>query len=142
MPGVVLGSNFDKTADTTLAAVTGFSINATAAGRYIGRVVLDMTSNVAGGVKVALVGTGGLTATTYRSNSFAYNAGILTQALNTTLGNNEYAVTAVTATKLILEIGLVVNVAGTLNVQFAQNVSNGTASTVLAGSSFTLQRVL
>jgi len=142
MPGVVLGTDFSKTSDTTFATITGFSINATAAGRYIGRVVLDMTSNAAGGVKVALVGSGGLTATTYRSNSFAYNAGTLTQGLTTTLGNNEYAVTAVTATKLILEIGLVVNAGGTLNVQFAQNASNAVASTVLAGSSFTLLRVL
>lgn len=56
-------------------------------------------------------------------------------ALATTVGG----VTAVTAAYCRITGTITVNAGGTLTVQFAQNASNGTASSVLIGSSFVVQ---
>jgi hypothetical protein len=52
------------------------------------------------------------------------------------LGSVVCAATAVTIPNCVVEGTITVNAGGTLAVQFAQNASFGTASSVLAGSRF------
>lgn len=134
-----VSTNFSKTSDTTLANITGLTRNVMAGEVYGFRAVLFTTSNVAGGVKAAIGGTA--TATSIIAEADVKDASTLiaagttrVTALATTFGD----ATAVTAARITIEGQIVVNAAGTLTVQFAQNVSNGTASTVLAGSYFEL----
>jgi len=131
-----VATQFDKTSDTTLANVTGLTRNVEAGRTYSFEAVLYTTSNVAGGVKAAISGTA--TATSIVYEGITTDAGASTQSRATTLGNAIGAVTAVTAARITITGTIVVNAAGTLTVQFAQNTSNGTASSVLVGSTFSL----
>lgn len=128
-------SQFDKTSNTTLANVTGLTRNVKASTRYNFEAIIYTTSNVAGGIKLAIGGTA--TATSIVYDAIVTDAGVLqvpTNTRTTTLGNPVGEVTAVTAAKVVITGTILVNAAGTLTVQFAQNVSNGTASSVLVGS--------
>lgn len=132
-----VSSQFDKTSSITLADVTGLSMNLMAGRTYTFRAVLYTTSNVAGGVKVAIAGTATATAIVYEA--YVLETGVVkvpgttrATALATTVGD----VTAVTVATIVIEGTITVNAAGTLTVQFAQNASNGSASSVLVGSSF------
>lgn len=130
-----VSSQFDKTSDTTLASVPGLSVTLAAGRTYHFDAVLYTTSNVAGGVKVAIGGTATATSVIYQAETIdGTTLGANTRA--TTLGTAVGAVTAVTAAIIQISGTITVNAAGTLTVQFAQNASNGTASSVLVGSSF------
>lgn len=129
----VVGTQFDKTSDTTLANVTNLSRDVEAGKKYKFRAVLFTSSNVASGVKAAIAGTATATAIVYEAlvwNAAALAAQTRATALATAVGG----VTAVTAALVIIEGTITVNAAGTLTVQFAQNASGGTASSVLVGS--------
>lgn len=135
----VVSSQFDKTSSTTLADVTGLTRNVEAGRTYAFTAVLYTTSNVAGGVKAAISGTATATSIVYEAevkdgSTFATMGTSRATALGTTVGD----VTAVTAARITITGTIVVNAAGTLTVQFAQNASNGTASSVLVNSSFNL----
>ncbi|MBL8186579.1 MAG: hypothetical protein JNK38_01155 [Acidobacteria bacterium] len=134
-----VSTQFDKTSDTTLANVTGLSRNVEAGRTYAFTAVLYTTSNVAGGVKAAIGGTATATSIIYQADVLdgSTQATVGTAratALATTVGD----VTAVTAARITITGAIVVNAAGTLTVQFAQNASNGSASSVLVNSSFQL----
>lgn len=126
-------SNFSKTSDTVLAAITGLSATLQAGKTYWFECHLYTTSNTAGGVKIDWAG-GTVTATSVVIDALggdtSGNAAFRATALNTVLSN----VTGVT-TAMIQSWGTItVNGAGTLIPRFAQSASNGTASIVLAGS--------
>ena len=128
-------TNFNKTNDTTLADVTGLSFNVEASVRYSFEATLYTTSGSSGGVKFAIAGTA--TATTFIDEALVFNAAALAaQTRATIIGTAIGGVTAVTAALCTITGTILVNAAGTLTVQFAQNVSNATTSTVLAGSCF------
>jgi len=132
-------AQFDKTSDTTLANVTGLTRNVEAGRTYAFTAVLYTTSNVAGGVKAAIGGTATATSIVYEAevkdgSTFATMGTARATSLATTVGD----VTAVTAARITITGTIVVEKAGTLTVQFAQNASNGTASSVLVNSSFQL----
>lgn len=132
-------TQFDKTSDTTLANVTGLSRNVQASTRYNFTATIYTSSNSAGGINLAIGGTA--TATNIIYDAIVTDAGVVqvpTNTRTTTLGNPVGQVTAVTAAKVVITGSILVNAAGTLTVQFAQNASNGTASSVLVGSSLTL----
>jgi hypothetical protein len=61
-------------------------------------------------------------------------AAVKAQTRATALATSVGGVTAVTAALCRLTGTITVNAAGTLSIQFAQNASNGTASSVLTGS--------
>lgn len=130
-----VSTQFDKTSDTTLANVTGLSITVVAGRTYSFKAVLYTSSNVAGGVKAAIAGTATATAITYEALTFD-GAVLLAQTRATALGTTVGAVTAVTAALIVITGTITVNAGGTLTVQFAQNASNGAASSVLVGSVF------
>jgi hypothetical protein len=129
------------TSNTTLATVTGLTQALTAGKTYVCSGHLSTSSGSSGGFKLALVATGGLTATSASFTGFAWNAiTAVAQTTVTALGSNIVANTAV-VTDVYINGAIVVNVAGTINVQAAQNVSNGTATTVLLNSTFACVRV-
>lgn len=128
-----VSTQFDKTSSATLGDVTGLSASLTAGKVYSFEAILFTTSPSAGGVKAAISGTATATSVifeghTIEANSIAYRA--RTDALGTAVS----AITGVTTAFIRIWGLIVVNAAGTLTVQFAQNVSNGTASSVLVGS--------
>lgn len=127
-------NSFSKTSDTTLANITGITVNLEAAKVYKFRAVLFTTSNVAGGVKAAISGTATMTSITYHGKTYELISKTVGTARATALGTTVGDITAVTAALVEIEGTCVVNAAGTLTVQFAQNASHGTSSVVLAGS--------
>lgn len=136
----VVTSQFNKTADTTLANITGLTATLTAAKTYTFEAVLFTTSNVAGGVKFAIAGTATATSIIYEAlvvDTAALGAQTRATALATAVGG----VTTVTVAMCRIVGTITVNAGGTLTVQFAQNASNGAASSVLVGSSFMITRI-
>lgn len=123
---------------TTLATATGLSVALTAGRTYSFTIELQFTDAAAGGIQCALVATGGLTAT-----NIIYSGYTIDSAANGVKGNTQatalgtvVASTVTTGTAGVVRITgtITVNVAGTLNVQFAQNTSNATATTIKRGS--------
>lgn len=132
-------SGFTKTSDTTLANITGLTRNVLAGEIYSFRAVLFTTTNTSGGVKFAIGGTA--TATAITAYAYVTDAGVLKvpgTSKVTVLGSTLGDITAVANATAIIEGQIVVNAGGTLTVQFAQNASFGTGSTVNAGSYFEL----
>lgn len=123
-------SAFAKTTDTTLANITGLTRNVEASRAYAFRAVLETTAAATGGVKFAVSGTA--TATSINYEGILYNgAAVVAQTRSTALDGVVCAVTNATAATCVIEGVIVVNAAGTLTIQFAQNASDGGASTVL-----------
>lgn len=137
----VVTTQFDKTSSTALADITfDRTFNVSASRTYSFEFEGYTTSNVAGGVKFAIGGTATATAIIYEA--LVDDAAVLAaQTRTTTLGNAVGGITAVTNAKVKITGTITVNAAGTLTVQFAQNASNGTASSVLVGSIFTITKV-
>lgn len=126
---------FTATSNVTLANITGLTVNVAAAGNYRFRAVLFTTASASGGVQAAIAGTA--TATNIIYEGILYAAGAIVNqtrasALATAVGSSASA----TVGTIIIEGQITVNAAGTLTVQFAQNTSNASASTVLQGSTF------
>lgn len=132
-----VSSQFDKT-DVTLADITGLSHNVEAGKAYAFEAILYTTSNVSGGVKAAIAGTA--TATSIVYEGFTTDAGMSTQTRATALGSAVGDITAVTAAFIKINGTIVVANAGTLTVQFAENVAVGTSS-VLVGSTFIVRPI-
>lgn len=132
-----VSTQFDATSTTTLANVTGLTFNVEAGKPYGFSATIFTTSNVAGGVKLAIGGTATATSIIYKGESD--NGGTITDTRVTSLGSVVCAVTAATVEDCEIKGTILVNAAGTITVQFAQNVSNGTASSVLVGSRFYLE---
>ena len=129
-------AQLDKTSDTTLAAPVGLTTTTTlnAAGVYSCVGHLFVTSGAAGGIQVAVVGTGGLTATAFRFGAKGWNGTTLvSQASTTTLGTVIFSNAAV-YTDVDIYGSITANVSGTLSVEFAQNTSNAATSSVFVGS--------
>lgn len=135
-----VATQFDKTSDTTLADVTGLSVTLLAGQTYAFDAVLYTSSNVGGGVKAAIAGTATATAIVYEV--LVWNAAALSaQTRSAALAGAVGGVTAVTVAQMRITGTITVNAAGTLTVQFAQNASNGAASSVLVGSSLKVWQI-
>jgi hypothetical protein len=128
------------TSTTTLAAVTGLSVNVQAGRTYAFEAELYVTDAAAGGVQAAIAGTATATAIQYTGYTIADNAikgKANATALGTAVGST---LTTETAGIVVCITGIItVNAAGTLLVQAAQNTSNATATTVKRGSYFIVQ---
>lgn len=129
-----VSTQFDKTSSAALADVTGLLVPVLASTTYKFRAYLWTTSNVAGGVQAAVASSGSVTSIIYTGINLS--GGVSTQTRATTSAAAVAAVTAVTAADIIIDGTITTNASGNLTVQFAQNVSNGTASSVLVGSTF------
>jgi hypothetical protein len=121
----------------TLANVTGLSVNVAAGLTYYFEAYLTCTDAAAGGTKAAIAGTATATNIIYDGWLTDSNS-IKGQANSTALAGVVASSTSSATSGLIVTIRgtITVNAAGTLTVQIAQNTSNGTATTVKAGSTF------
>lgn len=137
---VVSTSALNKT-DTNFATVTGLSISLTGGKSYACKGHLTVTAAPAGGgIKVALNTSDTLTVTSMSVTAANYN-GVTTNARSTaTALNTAVGGATATATDIDIDAGIVVNAAGTLVVQAAQNAASGT-TTVGPNSTFWCKRV-
>ena len=136
-------ADFSKSLDTTLANVTGLSVNVTAGRTYSFEAILHTTSTTNGGVKFAIAGTA--TATAIVTEALLYDQANLTEPVQTraaALGTALVGTTAVTVAYARITGTITVNAGGTLTVQFAQNASHIDTSTVLRGSTFIVQDIV
>lgn len=137
-----LASQFNATSTTTLADVVGIGVNVAAGKIYRFEAVLYTTSNVAGGVKVNIGGSATATSIIYEAEVWQGGIPVATGAQRgTSFAAAVGDVTAVTTAKIIINGIITVNAAGYIIPQFAQNASNGTASSVLVGSTFTVNEM-
>ena len=136
----VSGSDFTTTS-STLADVTGLSINVEAGKAYAFQAVLFTTSNIASGVKAAIAGTATATSITYESLVMQTGTTVPTTASRSTaLAGTVANVTAVTVATIRIIGSILVNAAGTLTVQLATNTGSNT-TTALIGSHFEVKPI-
>jgi hypothetical protein len=144
-----LPTSQSATSNTTLAAInftnvlggaTNVPFNLVASGVYVFEIYLSVTNNASGGLKLQFGGT--VTPTTLAADTWAYNTATLAAQGNiTSLSSNLVAYTGA-VTNVFINGTIAVNVAGTFTLQFAQNVSYGTATTINAGSNFWIDRIV
>jgi hypothetical protein len=133
-------SQLDITSSTTFVTVPNLSLPLAAGKTYYCRGYFPVTSGATGGLKMALVGSNGLGATSYRMGVIAWNGTILVnQGSSNTFGGTLLNTSAVYS-DVSIEGALVVSTGGTINVQAAQNVSNATPTSVFLNSSFYCKR--
>lgn len=133
-----VSTQFDVLGVTTLANVTGLSVNVTAGKVYSFEAVLFVNGvpvpNSGGGGKAAI--NGSCTATNFICEGHVFEGSSMTYRARTDVLGTAVCTVPVIASPLFRLMGLiVVNTAGTLAVQFAQN-SVGLTSSVLVGSHF------
>ena len=135
-----LTAQFDKTTDTALANVTGLALTLAGTATYILEAILFVSATALGGHKYSLDGTVTATNIKYQVNSLSdvSNLYVINSRLTALAGTTGQT----GATEVYTEImgTIVTNAAGTINVQFAQQVASGTSS-VLTQSSFKALKV-
>jgi hypothetical protein len=132
-----VSTQFDKTSDTALANVPGLSATLVAGRTYGFYAMLDVAAGAVGGSQYSLGGTCTATALVYWVilTDATTNANTIVKR-QTALGATGAGQAGTTSGQCWIEGTITVNAAGTLTVQFAQNASSGTASSVLVGSNF------
>lgn len=135
-------AQFDKTANTTLANITGLTATLVEAATYRFEAILYTTKDAVGGEKYTIASDGTLTATAIVFEILAVdNTGNLNTITSrqTALGGSAGQASGTTGfTKINGTI--TVGTAGVISVQFAQNAANGTSS-VLVGSTFVVTKM-
>jgi len=127
---------FTKTADTTLANVTGLTATVKAAGVYNFRAILFVDADVVGGQKYTIGGTATATSVVFNINTISNTTNALVITSRQTAINGAGAGQAGSTSNYTEITGtIVVATAGTITVQFAQNAASG-ASSVLVNSTF------
>jgi len=129
------------TSSTTFVNVPGMSFNVESGGVYAFKIYLNTNGTAATpGCKVALSGTSTWSSITATAAYYTAAAVAVANSTSTTPGT---AIGGGAAAYLAVVIEGVVNVntLGTFTVQFAQNVSNASASIVKENSSFILTRI-
>jgi len=140
-PGNAVRATADLTATTnvTLANITGLSMNLEAGRKYVIRAKLFTTSTANGGLKVGFGGTA--TATSMIAEAKSYTTTTLNgSAQVTALGAILGATVATDSAEIWAEI--IVNAAGTLTIQAAQNASHAETTTVKIGSFMIIEDVI
>lgn len=133
-------AQFDRTSSTALTSVTGLSTTVTNGKIYKFVAELYTVSDVAGGVKFGINSTGGASA--FIAEAIVFDAGaIAVQSRTTTNAAAIGGVTAVTNAYCRISGSVAVSGNGSLRVEFAQNASSGTPSSVLVGSTFFVEEI-
>lgn len=134
-----VAAQFDKT-DTTLATVTGLtSQNLKASTPYSFEADLFIDADATGGFKFAIAGTATATSIEYQIMFLDNAADTFTiNSRQTALGGSDGAA-GPTAGYCRIKGTILVNAAGTISVQFAQNAANGTSS-VRVNSTFRVEK--
>lgn len=130
----------DKTADTTLANVTGL-VATVVPGTYMFRLALSGTANASGGWKAAFKYTGTVVSA-LNATAEVFTASAVAVASSTTATDQAPFIASTSAAISALVDGtMVVTTGGTVQLQFAQNASNGAASSIYVGSIMTFTRI-
>lgn len=125
---------------TTLTNLTGL-VQTVVPGTYAFRVYLVGSTGASGGWKVAFKYTTTVVSS-IQATSYAFTAAAAAVASTTTATDQASLIAATTAyTSALIEGTMVVGTGGTIQLQFAQNASDGTNSIILLGSSMTFTRI-
>ncbi len=138
---VSLGTAFSQASNATLANLVGLALPVVAGGTYRVRGMLQGTAAASGGLKATLAAASGLTLTSVNVTGFNYNGSTLNAVTTVTAIPADFSNSAAAYTNLVFDGSFVVNAAGTLQLQAAQNTSNATATTVALGSYVELLRI-
>lgn len=134
----ILSTAVSATSNTTLANV-GLSAALVAGGTYIFEVYLSVTNNASGGLKLAFSNAG--TSSISVADTWSYNnTTVAAQSNITSFASNLVAYTGAVTT-VSVNGTIVVTTGGVLALQFAQNASFATATTINPGSFLWLERV-
>lgn len=129
-----------KNASVTLSDLTGL-IQTVVPGTYYFRANLAGTAGASGGWKVAFKYTTTVVSV-LQATSWAYTASAVAVAKTTTTTDQASLIAATTAyTAGTIEGTMVVTTGGTVQLQFAQNASDGTDCTIVLGSSMQFTRI-
>lgn len=133
-------AQFDKTSNTTLANITGLSLNVLASTAYTFTAQVPASLDTTGGAKFAIAGTA--TASAVYATLFYYtNNDVPTNIVQVTSLGADLAVPVGSAMSHVIIVGTItIANAGTLTVQFAQIAASGTSS-VLIGATFIAQKI-
>ena len=132
---------FTQTSNTTLTTVSGLSATLTAGGTYAFEIYISGTAGASGGIKINLGSGGTATATSFNADQWTYNTTtVASQGTTSTFNSSLVAYTGAFTTINIIGT-IVVNAGGTFVVQAAQNVSNGTATTISLNSNIVFTRL-
>jgi len=135
-------TQFDKTSDTVLAAITGLTATLVAGKIYSFTAILHLTAGATGGSKFEIAGTATATAIIAEILMVDNTSNLNTISVRKTALGGTGTGQAGTTSGWISITGLITcNAAGTLVPQFSQNVSNGTASSILVGSTFVVNQI-
>lgn len=127
-------------ANTTLANLTGL-VQTVVPGTYAYKAVLAGTAGASGGWKVAFKYTSTVVSV-LQNTSWAYTASTVAVSKTTTTTDQASLIAATTAyTAGVIEGTMVVTTGGTVQLQFAQNASDGTDSTIVLGSTMQFTRI-
>ena len=138
---VSLGTAFSQASNTTLANLVGLSLPLVAGGTYRIRGQLQGAAAASGGIKAALTAASGLTLTSANVTGWNYNGSTLNAVTNVTALAADFSNSAAAYTNLLFDGSFVVNAAGNVQLQAAQNTSNATATTVALGSYVEVLRI-
>lgn len=119
---------------TSIYGALSFDVEASTPYRF--RAFLRVAADATGGFKVAINGTATATSVWYNIQAMGIGAGSVINTLWTSLGSSS-GTNGVTDYFVQIEGYILVNAAGTLTVQFANNTATGT-SLCKEGSSFTI----
>jgi hypothetical protein len=128
-----VAAQYDVTGSTTPANVTGLALYGFTGVAYKIHAVLFTSSNTSGGIQIQISGTAG--ASSAQTEGVVVSGGsVVGQTRATALGTPLAAITNVSTATVHIDGEITVSATGTITIQFAQNVSNGAASSVLVGS--------
>lgn len=129
-------------ANATYANVTGLS-QVVQPGTYRFRAVLPSTvASGTGGIKYSFNYTGGLTLTSIEATAKGFTASaVAVQHTTTTTTQTDLFTQAAIVILTEIEGAMVVSATGTVNLQMAQNTSNGSNTIALIGGTLTFIRI-
>ena len=138
--GVASGSFTSGASNTTLANVVGMVATVVSGATYIVDMYISCSAAATPGIKLSLNG-GTATATAFVADTWVYNGTTLSGETNVSAITSNLFSSAVAATAIAMSGTLVVNAGGTIQLQAAQSVSNGTATTIANYSYIQLTRI-
>jgi hypothetical protein len=130
-------------ANTTLANVVGLVTDTMVPGTYRFYVHLIGTAGASGGLKVAFKQNEGLTLTSINSSAQGFTAAaVAVQTVTSTTDVASLLASTSAIIKTVIEGTMVVATAGKIQLQAAQNASNGTDTVIAIGSHMLFTRVV
>lgn len=144
--GAVLGARCTTQIDavtgttgTTLTNITGMSVNVLAAGVYVIDAHFTGTSTANSGLKLAI--SGNATATSISVTGKQFNGTTMNASSIVTGLDSAVAAATTVFTDATMRGTIVVNAAGTITAQFAQNAAHADVTSIFVNSSMTLTRI-